>query len=174
MKNPHAVALGRLRPRRRGGQLCARIGPTTELLAKWPHVYHFRHPRIGLTTTGYARSSSLNLKTSNQGEGSDALPHFFMKKYIITLGCALAAQVTFAQANWFTQLFESDAERIRREYLDPMERAVNGGLTDAELKARNAAQFAAEEAYRNSPEGKLQRKLRDIEDKLDRIRSELD
>jgi hypothetical protein len=39
-----------------------------------------------------------------------------MKKTLTIIACATLAQLTAAQANWFTQMFESDVDRIAREF----------------------------------------------------------
>jgi hypothetical protein len=66
------------------------------------------------------------------------------------------------QANWFTQLFESDYDRMMRETRIELERINNGGLTNAEAKARQEAREAKAaplRAYYNTPEGQAARRL---------------
>jgi hypothetical protein len=37
-------------------------------------------------------------------------------KYLATITLAIASTLTATQANWFTQMFESDSDRIVREF----------------------------------------------------------
>jgi len=39
-----------------------------------------------------------------------------MKKTLAIIACATLAQLTATHANWFTQMFESDSDRILRDF----------------------------------------------------------